>query len=113
MPLPLFDAERWRSPAAGSGSDVGADAGGSQVQCVVRRGLSDSDARTPHSSPQAAEECMRTSDPGCFLSPPRVLDERPREQAHARSGGNNLRQREARCSIERAVFRLRALLTTG
>ena len=25
--------ERWRSPAAGSGSDVGADAGGSQVQC--------------------------------------------------------------------------------
>jgi hypothetical protein len=28
----------WRSPAVGSGSDEGADAGGSQVQCVVRRG---------------------------------------------------------------------------
>jgi len=32
----LHTAERWRSPAAGSGSDAGADAGGSQVQCVVR-----------------------------------------------------------------------------
>jgi hypothetical protein len=32
-----FDAERWRSPAAGSGS--GADAVGSQVQCGVRCGL--------------------------------------------------------------------------
>jgi hypothetical protein len=30
-------AERWHSPAAGSGSDAGADAGSSQVQCVVRR----------------------------------------------------------------------------
>jgi hypothetical protein len=27
------EAERWRSPAAGSGSDVGAEASGSQVQC--------------------------------------------------------------------------------
>src|SRR5437016_4250471 len=30
-------AERWRSPAAGSGSEARADAGGSQVQCFVRR----------------------------------------------------------------------------
>ena len=29
------EAERWRSPAAGSGSDAGADAGGSQVQRLV------------------------------------------------------------------------------
>ena len=29
-------AQRWRSPAAGSGSDAGADAGGSQVQRFVR-----------------------------------------------------------------------------
>jgi len=29
--------ERWRSPAAGSGSDAGADAVSSQVQCLVRR----------------------------------------------------------------------------
>ena len=27
-----LDAERWRSPAAGSRSDAGAEAGGSQVQ---------------------------------------------------------------------------------
>jgi hypothetical protein len=33
----LYNAERWRSPAAGSGSDKGADAVGSQVQCFVRR----------------------------------------------------------------------------
>jgi hypothetical protein len=32
----LLDAERQRSPAAGSGSDVGADAVGSQVQRFVR-----------------------------------------------------------------------------
>src|SRR5262249_34662848 len=31
------EAERWHSPAAGSGSDAGADAVSSQVQCVVRR----------------------------------------------------------------------------
>jgi hypothetical protein len=31
--------ERWRSPAAGSVSDVGADAVGCQVQRVVRRGM--------------------------------------------------------------------------
>src|SRR5438128_231484 len=37
----MNEAERWRSPAAGSGSDAGADAGGSQVQCFVRRGLCD------------------------------------------------------------------------
>ena len=30
-----LDAERWRSAAAGSGSDVGADASGSQVQRLV------------------------------------------------------------------------------
>jgi hypothetical protein len=30
--LLFMEAERWRSPAAGSGSDAGADAGGSQVQ---------------------------------------------------------------------------------
>ena len=30
-----MEAERWRSPAAGSGSDAGADAVGNQVQCVV------------------------------------------------------------------------------
>ena len=30
--------QRWRSPAAGSGRDAGADAGGGQVQCVVRCG---------------------------------------------------------------------------
>src|SRR5215211_1829345 len=34
-------AERWRSPAAGSGRDAGANAGGSQVQCFVRPGPSD------------------------------------------------------------------------
>jgi hypothetical protein len=31
-----IEAERWRSPAAGSRSDAGAKAGGSQVQCLVR-----------------------------------------------------------------------------
>jgi hypothetical protein len=34
--ISLRDAYRWRSPAAGSGSDIGADAVGSQVQCLVR-----------------------------------------------------------------------------
>jgi len=34
-----FAAERWRSPAAGSGSDAGADAVSRQVQCVVRLGV--------------------------------------------------------------------------
>src|SRR5262249_47829413 len=32
----LWSAQRWRSPAAGSGSEARADAGGSQVQCLVR-----------------------------------------------------------------------------
>src|SRR5262249_46372483 len=32
-----IEAERWRSPAAGSGREGRADAGGSQVQGVVRR----------------------------------------------------------------------------
>jgi hypothetical protein len=32
------EAERWRSPAAGSRSEVRADAGGSQVQRFVRQG---------------------------------------------------------------------------
>src|SRR5437867_995950 len=32
------DAERWASAAAGSGSDAGADAGGSQVQRWLRSG---------------------------------------------------------------------------
>src|SRR5713226_2689495 len=31
-----IEAERWRSPAAGSGSEARADAGGSQVQRLVR-----------------------------------------------------------------------------
>ena len=31
-----MEAERWRSPAAGSRSEGRAEAGGSQVQCVVR-----------------------------------------------------------------------------
>jgi len=31
-PCFLSAAERWRSPAAGSGRDAGADAGGRQVQ---------------------------------------------------------------------------------
>src|SRR5712691_6845344 len=35
-PPRAFGAQRWRSPAAGSGSDAGADAGGSQVQRLVR-----------------------------------------------------------------------------
>src|SRR5712691_207608 len=37
------DAERWRSPAAGSGSEARADAGGSQVQCLVRPGRCEGD----------------------------------------------------------------------
>src|SRR5437879_6111943 len=32
------EAERWASAAAGSGSDVGADAGGSQLHALVRLG---------------------------------------------------------------------------
>jgi hypothetical protein len=47
-------AQRWRSPAAGSGSDAGADAGGSQVQCFVR----------PHSEP------LPGLHPPCCLSAP-------------------------------------------
>jgi hypothetical protein len=35
----MVDAERWRSPAAGSGSDVGASAVSRQVQRVVRCGV--------------------------------------------------------------------------
>ena len=31
----LVDAQRWRSPAAGSRSEARAEAGGSQVQCFV------------------------------------------------------------------------------
>src|SRR5262245_46759035 len=40
-------AERWRSPAAGSGSDGGADAGGSQVQRLVRPYAGDGARRLP------------------------------------------------------------------
>src|SRR5262245_28780049 len=40
-----FEAERWRSPAAGSRSEARAKAGGGQVQCLVRRG-SDWDGAT-------------------------------------------------------------------
>src|SRR5262245_22147078 len=57
-------AERWRSPAAGSGSDVGADAGGSQVQRFVRRrfwhSISSSLATRSFLSPLAlTAPCMR------------------------------------------------------
>jgi hypothetical protein len=42
----LLAAERWRSPAAESGS--GADAGGSQVQCDVMRHLHRCDELPSH-----------------------------------------------------------------
>ena len=45
--------ERWRSPAAGSGSDAGADAGGSQVQRIVRRGRAGSIRSQTRNLPRA------------------------------------------------------------
>ena len=35
----VFAAERWASAVAGSGSDAGADAGGSRLDALVRPGL--------------------------------------------------------------------------
>jgi len=35
----ILARQRWRSPAVGSGRDAGANAGGSQVQCLVRHGV--------------------------------------------------------------------------
>ena len=51
--LCTFGTERWRSPAAGSGSDAGADAGGSQVQRFVRR-------RGPHSATAYCQTCSHS-----------------------------------------------------
>ena len=45
--VPVYDVERWRSPAAASGSDVGADAIPRQLDALVRCGASQEPQREP------------------------------------------------------------------
>jgi hypothetical protein len=58
----MYNAERHASGAAGSGSEARADAGGSQVQCLVRRGWAGISGPRPATCSEYGGEAHASSD---------------------------------------------------